>query len=537
MIAAPSPSKALRRIFLTVFLRGRSARGLQKDNAPKSIGAKLAWTLFFYALFGCFSIYFSFQSVFALSVYLHASTLMFIGMFVASSAGEALFNKEEADILLHRPVTPRALLWAKFSVIVQISLWLAGAFNLSGFIAGGFNAGWRFPLAHAASTVMVALFCVGLVVVTYQLCLHWFGRERLDGLITTMQTIMSILIVIGSQLGPQFLMRTRTDLNGMLQSKWIFFLPPAWFAGFDDALAGSHSGISWIMAALAVTATGVVLWAGFGTLARDYAAGLQTLQETTPNKTASRARGRFLERLVNAPPLRWWLRDSITRAAFLLSTSYLARDRDVKLRVFPGLAPMLMMPIIFLMPNRGDLMRGGFGIAFVGAYLGLLPMIGIGFLKYSQQWAAADIFRAAPIAGPAPLCHGARKAMIFIIVVPIVIILAIVAIVFGFKPDALKMLLPGIIIFPVLAMIPCVSGEAVPLSEPPEEAKQAGRTLQMFGVMALALAIAAAAVAANGLGFFWWFLGAEAVMAALIHKWMRFRCSKLGWSSIENPKV
>ena len=50
------------------------------------------------------------QPVFGLSLYLHAMTLVFLGMFVASSAGEVLFNKEEGDILLHRPITARALL-------------------------------------------------------------------------------------------------------------------------------------------------------------------------------------------------------------------------------------------------------------------------------------------------------------------------------------------------------------------------------------------------------------------------------------------
>jgi hypothetical protein len=47
------------------------------------------------------------QPVFALALYLHSMTLVFLGMSIASSAGEMLFNKEEADILLHRPVTPR----------------------------------------------------------------------------------------------------------------------------------------------------------------------------------------------------------------------------------------------------------------------------------------------------------------------------------------------------------------------------------------------------------------------------------------------
>ena len=96
----PRPEQTLRRLFLTLFLRGRGARGLNKQGAPKSIGDKLALTLVFYALFGCMALAFLHQPVFALAAYLHAMTFVFLGMFVASSAGEILFNKEEADILM-----------------------------------------------------------------------------------------------------------------------------------------------------------------------------------------------------------------------------------------------------------------------------------------------------------------------------------------------------------------------------------------------------------------------------------------------------
>ena len=65
--------------------------------------------------------------IFVISLYLHATTFAFLGMFLTSSVGEVLFNKEEADILLHRPIDPRLLLRAKIRVLVEASLWIAGA--------------------------------------------------------------------------------------------------------------------------------------------------------------------------------------------------------------------------------------------------------------------------------------------------------------------------------------------------------------------------------------------------------------------------
>ena len=96
------------------------------------------------------------------------------------------------------------------------------------------------------------------------------------------------------------------------------------------------------------------------------------------------------------------------------------RDRDVKLRIYPSLAPMLAMPLIFLFQERGQ-DGPSLGVAFAGAYLGLIPLLGLNLLQYSQHWKAADIFRAAPMPGPARLCDGARQAVLCWLTVPVLV--------------------------------------------------------------------------------------------------------------------
>ena len=83
--AAVSPTRALRTLFLTLFLRGRSGRGIQAKKTPKSVGQKLIWVLLIYGLFGLIALSFIGQPVFLLSAYLHAMTFIFLGMFIASS--------------------------------------------------------------------------------------------------------------------------------------------------------------------------------------------------------------------------------------------------------------------------------------------------------------------------------------------------------------------------------------------------------------------------------------------------------------------
>src|SRR5258708_6715496 len=372
----PSERRNLRRLFLTLFLRGRTSRGLNKQGAPKSVGRKLGMAVLCCAAFGLFALWFRGQPVFALSFYLHGMTFVFLGLFVAGSAGEILFNKEEADILMHRPIQPQALLWAKIRVLVEVSLWLAAAFNATGFLIGlaAPDGGWGFPLVHAVSTLMEAMFCTGCVVMIDQYVLRWFGRVRLGGLVTTTQVFVSIAAVLASQIVPRLIGQFGTKLHFNMNSWWLGLLPTAWFAGLDDGVAGRATLGSWTLAGIGLAATAVVLWLAFGKLAHDYQTGLQTLTETLPRRRSGRS-GRFwVNRLANIPPLCWWLRDPVARAGFLLTVAYLARDRDVKLRVYPGLAPMLVLPIIFLLPNRSVGGGGSFGIAFAGGYLGLLPV-------------------------------------------------------------------------------------------------------------------------------------------------------------------
>jgi hypothetical protein len=281
---------------------------------------------------------------------------------------------------------------------------------------------------------------------------------------------------------------------------------------------------------IGVAATALVAWLAFGKLARDYELGLQTLSEASVLKPGQQARRRWIETLVHAPPLRWWLRDSVSRAGFLLTAAYLIRDRDVKLRVYPGLAPMMVMPLVFLIQGRNT---GGFGLAFSGAYLGLIPLMGLTLLQYSQQWQASDLFRAAPLPGPAPLCHGARRAVLCLLGLPTLLFFAALGWWFPKESSQLALLLPGIIAVPIYALVPNLGGKGLPLSLPIEEAKSANRALSMIGVMLVSLALAGLATWSWVAGWFKWLLLGEIIVVACLYPVFRHWVTSARWPSME----
>jgi hypothetical protein len=533
--AAP-PAAVLRRLYLTLFLRGRTSRGLRREKVPRSLPQKLWLTLLFYALFGCIALGVPGRSAFTLAVVLHGLTFVFLGVFIAGSSGEMLFNKEEADILLHRPVAPRDLLWSKVRVLIEISLWIGATLNLAGMVAGvtAKGGGWLFPPAHLLSTALEALFCAGVVVVSYQLCLRWFGRERLDGLMTTMQIVLATSAVFAGQFVPHLLARLGANGELDLHVGWAGLLPPIWFAALDDLLTGHAAPATLLLAACGAAATALVIGLAVTRLARDYEVGLQALHDTA----AVRPRGdrrRILDRLIGTPPLSWWLRDPVERASFLLCAAYLVRDRDVKLRVYPSLAPMAMMPFVILLQGRGpgnaDL--GGFPVAFVGFMVALVPLFALNLLQYSQQWQAADLFRIAPIGGPGPLCHGARRAVLLLLALPILLLCAVIVGAIQHEPARLLLLLPGAIALPASSIFRPGGADAVPLSQPSEEAKSVSRGLVLGGAMLASVPLAGAAAAAWSFGWFASFLAVETLIAAALWAWSRRSLANARWSKWE----
>lgn len=535
--AVPPTWKTLRSLYLTLFLRGRSARGVRVETAPTSLGRRLALTLLMYLLFGGIAFALVSQSLFLQSAYLHSMTFMFLGMFVASSAGEVLFNRDEEDILMHRPVATRSLLWAKVIVLAEVSIWLALAFNLCGLFVGTFSAHghWLFFPVHIASTVIEAFFCTGCVVLSYQLCLRWFGRDRLESMMTFAQIAVSVGAVLGSQLMPELLRHSSGGFAAATLTKWALLFPPVWFAGIDDALAGSGDTASWILAVLGLSVTAVVLWLAFGRLVASYESGLQVLNETRGRRAGQGAGRRWLDRALNVPPLSWWIREPRERAAFLLSAAYLVRDRDVKLRVYPSVAPFLLMPAIFLFrETRGPAASpmGGFGMAFAGGYSGMVPLMALGLMHYSQHWQAADIFRVAPVAGPAAICRGTRKAVMLLIVLPVV--LAMIGISQAIRPGLgpLLIMVPGLLLLPVLAMVPSLGGQC-PLSKPPGEAKAAARGSVMIGSMMVTMLLSGLAMFASSTGWLGWLIAAELPIVVAIGITLERGLNRAKWEPIE----
>ncbi len=510
---APSPSKVLRGLFWTLLFRGRAAQqaGAQKTRRQMGLGL----TMLIYALVGLVPALFA-QNVdlFVFACTLHGFTFMFASLTLASSAGTMLFMKEEAEILLHRPVTPQQLLRAKCAVLAGFALMLALALNLAGFVAGLWckGASWRFIPAHLLSTALLMLLSASSIVLVYNACLKWFGRERLDNLLTTLQSLLTVVMIMGGQIMPR-VMHLDAFKHFDHITGWMLALPPLWFGALDALISGTTFNTStlWLPAALALAVTAVTSWLALEKLGNAYGQGLMNLNESAgTSKESSKPRGVWLAAIVKLPPLRWWLRDPVERESFKLTTAYLFRDREIKLRLYPGIAPMLIMPVVMLFSGGkggadGAMMMQGFATCF----LGMVSLQAMMFLGCSEHWRAAAFFYVAPLRHWSPLFHGARKAVLCWLSFPVLILQTVLICGLQRSWTPLALSLPALMFLPTFSLVTGLMGQWLPLSKPSEDVKNTAA-----GCLMMACSMAAAGII-GGMASWMWYLGHFGIFLAV----------------------
>ena len=121
--------KALLKCYWRLSTRGGVARAMGRGGKPRT----LIFVIGMYLVMGLFTGLIAFSPLIDLFTYtliVHGMTFFVVGMAVTAESGDILFNTNESDVLVHRPIHPRTLLLAKTINLVAFTLILATALNL-----------------------------------------------------------------------------------------------------------------------------------------------------------------------------------------------------------------------------------------------------------------------------------------------------------------------------------------------------------------------------------------------------------------------
>jgi ABC-2 type transport system permease protein len=516
--ARPVPDLVQVRAILITSLR-RATRGRMiagRSGKPRGL-------IFVLAMYGVLGLLLSLLAlthpdVFTFSLIICAYTFLVCGMSMVAESSTMLFDPSENDILGHRPIHPRTLLFAKSLGMVALTLALAFAINLLPMFTGLMvhDSRWWFPIAHLVTMVLLVLFCTAAVVFVYALLARLVSRRTFDTVASWSQVVVTAILIISYQLVPR-LMDRMEGLHIDSANPALLFLPPTWFAGLTLLLLGVDTGPRTLgMAATAVLATPLVGWGALRYLATDYTKQLAALGETPAPSPASdapsatRVGGLRLERLLGP-----WLRDPVERGSFLLAAAYLMRDRDVRMRVYPSLALFVVFPVIAII-DQTQAVR--FSVMLLVYFAATVPSTVMMTLKASPHHAAADLFHYAPIASSAPIFHGVRKASLVLITLPALVISTTMLWVGMSDHATLVVALPGLIALPTLSLVTGLAGDYLPLSLPPATGRQGAinlSTMILGGVGGLVFVV----LGIIGLRshWFWNLILIEAIGLAVLH--------------------
>jgi hypothetical protein len=330
---------------------------------------------------------------------------------------------------------------------------------------------------------------------------------------------MSILFIGGYQVVPRLLNRFE-GLSLAPYARYLFPLPPAWFAGIDSWAAGEQPASGALLGAFGLLTTAALSYIALGKLASSYGEGLTRLSESR-SRTSKPAKVRSRPNSIRNPLLRWWLRDPVEQWAFRLAGAYMRRDRDIKLRLYPSLTIFLIFPVMNLLDRNRHGFSAFLPLATVWV-LGMLPHQAMQTLQMSQDHLAADIFAIAPLPSAAPVFQGIRKATIYYLLIPSLGVAAIlIAWVAPGGSESLILAIPGLLAIPVLSLVPAVTHDYLPLSRPVTRGEQSSRNIGlMFMTMLVMAGVLAVSYLAWESGLIWYLVAIESVVAIGLYQFL-----------------
>jgi ABC-2 type transport system permease protein len=511
---------ALLKCYFRLSTRGRVTQSMSRGGKPRNIFFVLGMYVFLGLMNGLMLLGIE-MDVFTYTIILHSMTFFVVGMALTAESGDILFNTNESDVLVHRPIHPRTLLLAKSLNLISFTLILAGALNLFPTFFGLAARGARmwFPLVHLISVMLLCVFCAAAVVCTYGVVIKFLDREKFDNFAAWSQVGMSVLFIGGYQVVPRLLQRF-AGLTLEPYARYLLPLPPAWFAGIDSLAAGElpiAAGFPLVLCGVGFTA--VLAYVAIGRLAPSYGEGLTKLSESG-SRTSKTGTKRLRRRTTSPgnPILRWWLRDPVERWAFRLTAVYMRRDRDIKLRLYPSLTIFLIFPLMTSLDRH----RGTFSVfmpLMTIWILGSMPISALETLRLSPQYAAAEIFAVAPLSSAAPVFHGVRKAIIYYLLLPSIGIATILIVFLSpSNGDALLLAIPGLVAIPTLSLLPGLVEEYLPLSRPAARGEQSARNFGLiFVTMLTMLFVVGVSWLAWSQGYLWTLIVIELLLVSLLH--------------------
>lgn len=426
--------------------------------------------------------------LFAYSLLTISAAMFMTALTVIMEYVTIVVHPDDYDILAHRPVSPRTYFWAKVGNLLMYVTPIAMALLLPSGIVGGLTLaeGLGFSAAHVLTGLAACLATAAAVVLLYTAALRYVSYARFTSIISYVHSGASLVLVLAYFMLPRII-EDDPSLLSVSRGAWVYFAPPAWFAGTVELLTGAGGRQDAVVALLALAASAAVAVGAMHTISLDYSRRVSELTsspQVAPATGSGRARRRPFFRMGLTT-----LGSGGERAGYRLMDAYMQRDRKLRSRIYPAFGlPLAVYIAAFILHDLHSPLRAppeGGPVALqevMGLYCVFVSLFFASAMTQSDQWKAGWVFHTAPLADRAGVLQGARRLVVWRYLVPFFLLLfALMAVAVGPLGAAVFVL----VVFPLcLAAFSILSlaSPHLPLSQAVERTRQV-KQLAFFMVL------------------------------------------------------
>ncbi|MCU4154385.1 hypothetical protein J1N10_00225 [Carboxylicivirga sp. A043] len=455
-------------------------------NSFQSAGKKqtLIKQLFIYAFLGAIiivSLYRISDLMLQLSVFF-AFLIVFEGTILLTEFTAVLFDDNENQILLPRPVTSRTLLLVRLAHITVYMSNIALALSLPFAIYLAISHG-LLSVVFLVAVILCAWFTLILAVGFYMGLARFISAERFKDVLNYFQIALAVVIMASYQLVPHYMENANVETLMFKPVWWAYLLPSVWFAGLTKFITGVGTSMDVILTCIAVG----ILALGSLLLIRALSLGFTALLSESRTGNAKDAKP------VEQKSVKGWKNklvallcvSEVEKAGWQFTMQHIKSDRKLKQQVYPMFAYSLIMVIAFLKPEINDFSSYIAELANSSKYLlfvltGFFGTIGISVIPYTDTPKAAWIYDMASTSQRYHIQSGAIKAMLFTFYLPLQV-LYLIPIIWIWGISVLPYVFLGAGLSAVLAILLVrIQANPLPFSQAREMVNKGEQTLRMF---------------------------------------------------------
>ena len=391
-----------------------------------------------------------------------------------SDFSTVLLDVRDKNILNTKPINGRTISAAKIMHVMIYMTVITGAFVAIPLLVSLVRHGIIFSIVFFIDLVFTLLFVVVLTALIYLFVLRFFDGERLKDIINYVQILLSVGVIVGYQILIQSFNVIDFDIIYSF-SWWHVFIPPLWYgATFDLAMYQNFTGplIALAVLGFVIPVIAIILYAR---LMPSFERNLEKLLSDTGKERKSN----WLENMWATVTCR----SKEERLFFRFAMTMMRKEREFKLKVYPGIGMALVFPFIFIFIQLSDrsLADISTGRTFLFIYFCnlLIPMT-VHMLKFSGSYKGSWLLKAAPIENQSAAYSGTMKAFLVKLYLPVVLLLGTVftwIFTWNVIPELVAVLLGGIL--QALITYRIINNETYPFSNSFEFAQETDG-LKMF---------------------------------------------------------